>query len=320
MQSSIHQSYNQFWNILRLLVGCIILIAAGLKAEALAAGTPDLGSGLLHARWFNIIVVECELVFGIWLLSGLLQKLAWLISLFLFVGFLVILFYEMVILHETTNCGCFGRHVKIPPIYTAIFDTMVIGLLIVFHPKGIVFRWQMFFHEVVGLRFSKRLFAVIGIWLIVAVPVTYAMFSVQKNEIAELGTEFVGINGKKTISLQPEKWTGKEFSLLAYITPTNHEKQLTQGKWMLLFYHENCRVCDKAIDEYEILARNVQHENIDIKFALVGIPPLSKNKRDLPESDNGLFFYFLNEENYWNIKTPVQITLKDGIVENIDYF
>jgi hypothetical protein len=72
-----HKNYNGvIWNILRLLVGCVILTAAILKAYQLAT-TPDLRSGLLHARWFNIIVVEFELLFGIWLLSGLLQKLTW---------------------------------------------------------------------------------------------------------------------------------------------------------------------------------------------------------------------------------------------------
>ncbi|MDR1383594.1 MAG: hypothetical protein LBJ67_07090 [Planctomycetaceae bacterium] len=54
-----HKNYNWVaWTILRLLVGCVILTAAGLKAGALAVGMPDLRSGLLHAKLFNIIVVE----------------------------------------------------------------------------------------------------------------------------------------------------------------------------------------------------------------------------------------------------------------------
>jgi hypothetical protein len=40
------------------------------------------------------------------------------------------------------------------------------------------------------------------------------MFWVQKNNIAELGTEFVRADGKKTILLEPKKWVGKKFPLL----------------------------------------------------------------------------------------------------------
>ncbi|MDR1493889.1 MAG: hypothetical protein LBT05_14400 [Planctomycetaceae bacterium] len=144
--------------IVRFLVATVLFIAAGLKAYQLAT-SPDLGDGFLHARWLNIAVVEFELAFGIWLLSGLLQKLAWLMSLILFTLFAGISFYKGIILRES-NCGCFGA-VVIPPVWTATFDLIVVSLLIAFRPKGIIFHWQTFFQELTHLKFGKRFFTTI---------------------------------------------------------------------------------------------------------------------------------------------------------------
>jgi hypothetical protein len=45
------------------------------------------------------------------------------------------------------------------------------------------------------------------------------MISVEKNNLVELGTEFIGADGRKTILLQPDKWVGKPFPLLPYNRP-----------------------------------------------------------------------------------------------------
>ncbi|MDR1478507.1 MAG: hypothetical protein LBJ00_06145 [Planctomycetaceae bacterium] len=132
-----------------------------MKVHQLAT-TPDFENGLLHARWLNTIVVEFELFFGIWLLSGLLQQLTWLVSLILFIDFAGISLYKAAVLHDV-SCGCFSA-AQVNPWITMVLDIIIIGLLITFRPKDITFRWQTFFHEVVGLRFNKRLFAVVGVW------------------------------------------------------------------------------------------------------------------------------------------------------------
>jgi hypothetical protein len=106
------------------------------------------------------------------------------------------------------------------------------------------------FQEFAGLKFGKRFFAVVGIWLIVALPITYAMFSVQKNEIAELGTEFIGADGKKTVLLEPEKWIGKEFPLLSFIEPTEEQDKLKNGEWTIVLYHHDCPKCQEVINEF----------------------------------------------------------------------
>ncbi|MDR1958610.1 MAG: hypothetical protein LBQ54_06160, partial [Planctomycetaceae bacterium] len=89
-----------------------------MKAYQLAT-MPDLGQGLLHARWFNVAVVEFELVFGIWLLIGLMPKWTWIASVVCFGTFAVVSFYKAVVLHET-SCGCFGA-AQVNPWTTMMF-------------------------------------------------------------------------------------------------------------------------------------------------------------------------------------------------------
>ncbi|MDR1383444.1 MAG: hypothetical protein LBJ67_06310 [Planctomycetaceae bacterium] len=289
-----HKNYN--WVVLRLLVGCIILIAAGLKAEALAAGTPDFGSGLLHARWFNIIVVECELVFGVWLLSGLLQKLVWLTAIVCFVIFSLTAWFKFFI--GERSCGCWGN-VDILPIYTAVFDTMVIGLLIAFRPKEIIFHWQTFFQELVGLRFSKRFFAALGIWFVVAVPVTYAMTSVK---FVTLATDSVVTGNEKSIILQPSQWIDKNFPLLQFLDDANVSKISTGRKNVVLFRFD-CEECRQMIEK-------IQNKN---HYIFIAIPSEKNNVALFSLSE----YSTLPERYEWWIETPVVFVLENGTVKEV---
>jgi len=57
------------YDVVRIVVGFVLLTAAALKGYQLAAG-PVAETGLLTSRWFLIGVVEFELFFGLWLLAG----------------------------------------------------------------------------------------------------------------------------------------------------------------------------------------------------------------------------------------------------------
>jgi uncharacterized membrane protein YphA (DoxX/SURF4 family) len=70
--------------ILRL-VGALLLITAGLKGYQ-AVTEPMAGDNIWTNRNFLILTVELELAMGIWLVSGLFKKLAWLAGVFAFVG------------------------------------------------------------------------------------------------------------------------------------------------------------------------------------------------------------------------------------------
>jgi hypothetical protein len=99
------------------------------------------------------------------------------------------------------------------------------------------------------LKRVQRIGIVAVAWLVFAVPATWAMMSVEKNDLAELGTEFIGADGRKTILLEPDKWVGKEFPLLPYIEPPEVGEKLKIGEWTVVLYHHDCPKCKEVIND-----------------------------------------------------------------------
>lgn len=285
------------WRFLRFVIAAIILTAAIMKAWQLAT-TPSLGEGLLNARWFNILVVEFELFFGVWLIFGMLPKLTWLATVGCFSVFALVSFYKA--LSGEASCGCFGA-ATINPWYTMVFDLSIIGALIKYRPIGIILRWDGFFSEFFEVQNRKAWMAVV--WMLVAVPASCAMASVKNIELAELGTEFVGADGRKTILLEPEKWIGKRFPLWENVDDGS-KSLLNQGEWMILIGRKHC-------DECRRLAENVAARS-RVPLAVLDV------------DDDGTSFDFMHfkqvsvrgtmqMEPYWIILTPTLIACQDGV-------
>ena len=57
------------YDVLRVILGLLVLVAAGLKGYQLGTG-PVAESGLLTSRWFLSVVVESELFLALCLLVG----------------------------------------------------------------------------------------------------------------------------------------------------------------------------------------------------------------------------------------------------------
>ncbi|MDR3108275.1 MAG: hypothetical protein LBU65_01130 [Planctomycetaceae bacterium] len=136
------------WTFVRFFIIAVLLTAATLKAWQLAT-EPVLGEVLLHSRLLNVLVVEFEIFFSFWLITGLLPKLTRLASIVLFLIFALMSLLKAVT--GETSCGCFGA-VTVNPWITSVFDITVVGLLLFVKPVGIVFNIKNFYCEIVGLR------------------------------------------------------------------------------------------------------------------------------------------------------------------------
>jgi uncharacterized membrane protein YphA (DoxX/SURF4 family) len=123
---------NRRWLMVRFIVAVILLIAATLKFYQLLT-TLSSNEGLLHARWFNIFIVEFELFLGIWLVFGLLPKLTWLVTIGLFSIFSIVSFYKAI--SGEVSCGCFGN-VTVNPWITTILDITIVFASIKMRPKN----------------------------------------------------------------------------------------------------------------------------------------------------------------------------------------
>ena len=290
------------WTVLRLVVAAIILTAAFMKSWQLAT-TPSLGEGLLHARWFNIAVVQYEILFGIWLLVGLMPKLTWLVSIGCFSAFALVSLYKALL--GEASCGCFGAAI-VNPWYTMTFDLILVGLLIVVRPRGVVLQLRVFLHELVELRRYKRVGVAVAVWLLLAVSSVYAMVSIQKNEIAKLGTEFIGADGKKTILLEPKKWIGKELPLRDYVVG---DRELTQGRWHVLLSRPGCNDCE--IVKWHLV------DSANDKEILVAILEVVGKSMSVNSTKNVIPIFRLIPEIDWLVETPVVLVLDNGVVQNI---
>jgi hypothetical protein len=275
---------------LRFGVAAVLGTAAVLKTIELST-SPVVQEGWLHSRELGMIAVNTELLMVCLLVSGVLPKLTWLGATAMFSVFSVVSGY--LFLTGAESCNCFGR-ASVPPLYTTVFDLTVVGLLLLFRPKG----WCEFRKEFFGLKKSAPFIAVF--WLCLALPATYAIVSVQKNEVAELGTEFIGADGRKTILLEPEKWVGKEFPLFLRFADPRGSEILKQGEWNILLTQPGCPKCQEMRAEIEAkkitrTAVVVISSQLDEKAPAVSIPT-----------------FCLDNRNTWFATTPSVISISDG--------
>ncbi|MDR0704009.1 MAG: hypothetical protein LBF88_03390 [Planctomycetaceae bacterium] len=136
--------HNQLgWMIVRFFVAAVLLIAAGLKAYQLAT-MPDLENSFFEARWFQIILVECEIALALILLFGIVPKISWLVTTILFMIFSIVSLAKG--LSGAESCGCWGA-MQVSPYFTMVLDIGSIGLLWKFRPVSPVFCFQSFIDE-----------------------------------------------------------------------------------------------------------------------------------------------------------------------------
>ena len=297
VQTPIAEKTSQLsWHVLRIAIG-VLLIGTGLLKAQMLATQPLVGDGIgiLNSRWLNVLAVELELAFAMWLFAGLMQRLTYLLSLLCFGIFAIVSASKWY--GGAESCHCFGA-VTTPPIHTMLLDLTIIGLLIVFRPQGMVFQWTAYRQELLELKRFRWIGFATVIWLVLAVPVTYAMISVEKNDLAELGTEFFGADGKKTILLDPERWVEKPFPLLPFIEPPEVREKLKTGEWTVVLYHNDCPKCQEVIDD--LIEKKM--ENLVCVEVSASNDSTSVNSTAIDIS-NG----YISDINSWLINTPVII-------------
>lgn len=307
------------WQVLRIFLGLILLVAALLKVHELST-TPYLDK--FPPRWVMIVFTELEILFALWLLfvPKRLTQITWLAILGLFSFFTCVTLYKA--LTGEASCGCFGR-VEINPWYTLIFDSIVVGLLLWFRPAG-VFReaWRV----MLSVRFLRsesgaaslitaRTLGIGAIWLIFCIPSAWSMLSfVETNThggLSALGQVFEGADGKPVVVLEPKKWVGKEFPLLGHI---DIGKRLNEGEWIILLFHHDCPNCQKAIPVYANLGNKFLNEGKLTRIALVEVPPFGDADGVACISTPSCMKGRLNNSWAWFFQAPIEIQLNDGIV------
>ena len=263
-----------------------------MKAIQLAA-VPVLGEGLLNARWFTFCLVEFELGFGLWLLAGSFPRLTRFAVIALFFIFGLVSCYKA--LSGEASCGCFGA-AKVPPLWTTLLDAALVIFALCSPPT-----------ENKEPR-PKQIAPAAVIWAAVSIPVLAAAISNRTTEAGALGREHIASNGRRTIELEPEKWTDGVIPILPYIEPPEARQRLSEGTWTVLFFQRDCLDCQSQIRKLaeqraakqDVKGQNTAGQNTG-DIVCVEIPPYGDTAAAIPA---GLIYARLSDRDDWYIETP----------------
>ena len=124
--------------IIMTLAGLLLIIAAGLKFyEMIDTCVPswrDNPTGFWESYEFFLIQIPLEFALGVWMVSGLFRKAAWIAGTLCYFAFIFVTLGKWVTGAE--SCGCFGQIVVDPKITLFAMDIPVFLLLAIFRPKG----------------------------------------------------------------------------------------------------------------------------------------------------------------------------------------
>jgi hypothetical protein len=233
-------------------------------------------------------VVECELLFGLVLLSGILPRLTWALSLLCFGGFALISLYKGI--SGESTCGCFGR-VPVNPWYTFTLDAFAVLALLRWRPRGLP---RSHIHT-----FSRSA-TVLTLWFLVGAPVALATWSGPERTLTDLGEVLAG---GRIVILKPETWLGKRFPLLPYI---NTRDELALGEWTVVVYRHDCPVCRNVVSQLKEAAGETRiRQTGSGRVALIEMPPYGEGA-----APNGQ----LRDSCEWFVRPPVVVRIRGGLV------
>ena len=295
-------------DIVLKVLGLLLLTAAALKGHELLT-VPVANKDLFSWRPFLIFQVEFELAMGIWLLSGLFKRLAWLATLSCFSLFCCVTLYKG--LTGAASCGCFGRvHVN-PWVTFSLIDLPAVIALFLFRPAGLPSQTRLLCprslrHRILAItrRFLKpspslpRFALTMGAGLVV-LGMTTPILSFNKPAVATSRYEV----------LEPKTWIGKELPILEHIDIVD---QLRKGTWLVLFYHYDCPNCQKVIPQYQQMARDLKGCEDLLRIAFVEMPPYSPEPRS-PEPSCAVGRLMNVRE--WFLTTPSAVLLTKESVQ-----
>ena len=297
--------------IVMAIAGSILLIAGVLKIQQLLT-EPVISDSFWESWAFFVIQVPLELGLGIWLLSGLFRKAAWLLTLISFAGFIGIVLYKAITGAE--SCGCFGTVKVDPRITLTVIDIPIFLALVFFRPVGQKFLpppWPG----------AKHFFPVaIGTFIILPVIVAVLIFNKPplETETYEVVNPQEWVKPKVTPAVeQPEtkqpvetnEPAKNEWKKLEQIDVAD---ELRSGIWVVLFYHFNCPNCKEAIPVYEGIYRSLRGNDEAMRFAFIEIPPYGNENQQIVPADTKCLSGRLMKK--WFVTTPLVVVLLDGEV------
>ncbi len=316
--------------IVTAVAGGMLIIASVLKSYQLLT-EPIITPSFWESWAFFVMQIPLELGLGIWLLSGLFRKAAWLVGVAAFGIFIIVTLQKGLAGDE--SCGCFGPvHVN-PWITLSTIDvTLFLGLLI-FRPRGeklLPPPWPSAKHFF-GVAIPT--FILLGILVPVLIlnkpPDKTSEYEVVRTEEWEkksstnqeqTGNESTSIKSADANEEQPggkqavPEPNDEEWPLLRHIDIAD---SLRSGIAIVLLYHNDCPDCREAIPRYDRMSRELAGGEDAMRFAFIEIPPYGPEEDSPVPADTLCLKGKLDTSKQWYITSPlVVLTLNGSVIES----
>lgn len=291
-------------DIILKVLGVLLLTAAGLKGYELLT-IPTANADIWSNRNFLIFTVEFELALGIWLVSGVFRRIAWLAGIICFSLFCCVTLYKA--LAGFGSCGCFGKvHVNPWMTLLAIDIPAVVALLFV-KPKNIrnVFASiaSTIYRSLVKRNASATFKDMAGPRL--TFVSSFTILLILTSSIVLAVNEPAVVTSSYEV-LEPETWVGKNLPILEHIDIAD---KIKTGNWLLLLYHHDCPDCQKAIIEIEQMARELEGNEDFLRFALIAVPPYGKAGERPVSGNSPCVLGKLNKSKELFVMTPAIVLM-----------
>ena len=316
--------------VLRAL-GVLLIAAALLKGHQLMT-EPVANRDIWSYRPFLIFQIESELALGIWLLSGLFRRLAWLISLMCFSLFCCVTLYRA--MTGAISCGCFGK-VQINPWLTLVLvDLPAVVALIAFKPIRAISNLRcsantimrasnllcralnrtpfsikaviMHSHFIFVLR---KILLPIPIRTLQGTLLVVVMILITTTPVLSIAKPAKATSTYEV--LEPWTWIGKELPIFDHIDIAS---RLKGGNWLVVLYHHDCPDCRIIIPKYKQMAIDIQDSGDYLHIALIEVPPY---RADPPRQDVPWISGKMDDSKKWFVLTPVPMLIVNGRIQKV---
>ncbi len=304
------------------LAGAILVFSTIMKIQEMLT-LPIKAPGFWESWEFFLIQIPLEMGLGIWLISGLFRKAAWLLSIFVFAGFICVTLTKAILGYE--SCGCFGQFHVNPWITLLAIDVPFFLAFLIFRPDK---KYKLLPPPWPGPVHFGTTFAVYAAFFVVIMPVLifnkveaenieqWVRPKIDANLPAAAAndinmTAMTTVEPNKIPDIAAEKPTAAVWPLLKNIDVA---ATISQGIWIVFMYHNDCPTCTECIPTYERYARDMQSNEDSVRFVFIEMPPYEPAEKRLVPQDTVALTGRLDESRKWIYATPVVTLLFDGEV------
>jgi hypothetical protein len=278
-----------------------LIVASTLKAFDLRLQL-QLGTIVADQLFGPIFLIIGEWTLGFWLISSVFPTISRICALVVFSALLI--YSSFLTVSGASSCNCFG-HIRVQPIWVALFDLIVVGLLVA-NPIGAATKQIRNCRCLVYYGAIPACVTALGVfWAIVA----FGPEGLPTDSRAEPGS---------AIFLRPADWIDKQFPLTPYI---KDGVRLLHGDWIVTFHKDNCSACEDAVTKIYTTAYGDQARGPEkTHFAVITFPESKNSPAQPTDRIDGLVERMSVSSGYqWHAPSPNFLRLSNGKVVSTSF-